>query len=160
MEEPLQPKKPLGFWKTVLASFVGFIAANILCSIFAFFLFIVIVVGALASGSTPTEIQDGSVLKIDLSSISEIVTTDELSSFIPGMGSDEKPISLSQALSSIRKAKADSRIRGIYLNVEGYSGGMASTADLREALKDFRSSGKFIISYADSYDQKAITSRR
>ena len=155
MEEPLQPKKPLGFWKTVLASFVGFIAANILCSIFAFFLFIVIVVGALASGSTPTEIQDGSVLKIDLSSISEIVTTDELSSFIPGMGSDEKPISLSQALSSIRKAKADSRIRGIYLNVEGYSGGMASTADLREALKDFRSSGKFIISYADSYDQKA-----
>lgn len=155
MEEPLQPKKPLGFWKTVLASFVGFIAANILCSIFAFFLFIVIVVGALASGSTPTEIQDGSVLKIDLSSISEIVTTDELSSFIPGMGSDEKPISLSQALASIRKAKADSRIRGIYLNVEGYSGGMASTADLREALKDFRSSGKFIISYADSYDQKA-----
>ena len=155
MEEPLQPKKPLGFWKTVLASFVGFIAANILCSIFAFFLFIVIVVGALDSGSTPTEIQDGSVRKIYLSSISEIVTTDELSSFIPGMGSDEKPISLSQALSSIRKAKADSRIRGIYLNVEGYSGGMASTADLREALKDFRSSGKFIISYADSYDQKA-----
>lgn len=155
MEEPLQPKKPLGFWKTVLASFVGFIAANILCSIFAFFLFIVIVVGALASGSTPTEIQDGSVLKIDLSSISEIVTRDELSSFIPGMGSDEKLISLSQALASIRKAKADSRIRGIYLNVEGYSGGMASTADLREALKDFRSSGKFIISYADSYDQKA-----
>jgi len=149
MEEPLQPKKPLGFWKTVLASFVGFIAANILCSIFAFFLFIVIVVGALASGSTPTEIRDGSVLKIDLSSISEIVTTDELSSFIPGMGSDEKPISLSQALASIRKAKADSRIRGIYLNVEGYSGGMASTADLREALKDFRSSGKFIISYAE-----------
>ncbi len=91
MEEPLQPKKPLGFWKTVLASFVGFIAANVLCSIFAFFLFIVIVVGALASGSTPTEIRDGSVLKIDLSSISEIVTTDELSSFIPGMGSDEKP---------------------------------------------------------------------
>lgn len=155
MEEPLQPKKPLGFWKTVLASFVGFIAANILCSIFAFFFFIVIVVGALASGSTPTEIRDGSVLKIDLSSISEIVTTDELSSFIPGMGSDEKPISLSQALASIRKANADSRIRGIYLNVEGYSGGMASTADLREALKDFRSSGKFIISYADSYDQKA-----
>lgn len=155
MEEPLQPKKPLGFWKTVLASFVGFIAANILCSIFAFFFFIVIIVGALASGSTPTEIQDGSVLKIDLSSISEIVTTDELSSFIPGMGPDEMPISLSQALASIRKAKADSRIRGIYLNVEGYSGGMASTADLREALKDFRSSGKFIISYADSYDQKA-----
>ena len=75
MEEPLQTKKPLGFWKTVLASFVGFIAANVLCSIFAFFLFIVIVVGALASGSTPTEIRDGSVLKIDLSSISEIVTT-------------------------------------------------------------------------------------
>ncbi len=119
------------------------------------FLFIVIVVGALASGSTPTEIQDGSVLKIDLSSISEIVTTDELSSFIPG-GSDEKPISLSQALASIRKAKADSRIRGIYLNVEGYSGGMASTADLREALKDFRSSGKFIISYADSYDPEGL----
>ena len=71
------------------------------------------------------------------------------------MGSGEDPVSLSQALASIRKAKADPRIRGIYLNLEGYNAGMASTVDLREALKDFRSSGKFIISYADTYEQKA-----
>ena len=155
MEEPLQPRKPLGFWKTVLASFVGFIAANIVCSIFAFLFFIVLLVGSLLSSTTPTVIRDGSVLKIDLSTISELVTKDELSSFVPGMGSGEDPVSLSQALASIRKAKADPRIRGIYLNLEGYNAGMASTVDLREALKDFRSSGKFIISYADTYEQKA-----
>lgn len=120
MEEPLQPRKPLGFWKTVLASFMGFIAANIVCSIFAFLFFIVLLVGSLLSSTTPTVIRDGSVLKIDLSTISELVTKDELSSFVPGMGSGEDPVSLSQALASIRKAKADPRIRGIYLNLEGY----------------------------------------
>ena len=111
MEEPLQPRKPLGFWKTVLASFLGFIAANIVCSIFAFLFFIVLLVGSLLSSTTPTVIRDGSVLKIDLSTISELVTKDELSSFVPGMGSGEDPVSLSQALASIRKAKAAPRIR-------------------------------------------------
>ena len=95
MEEPLQPRKPLGFWKTVLASFVGFIAANIVCSIFAFLFFIVLLVGSLLSSTTPTAIRDGSVLKIDLSTISELVTKDELSSFVPGMGSGEDPVSTS-----------------------------------------------------------------
>lgn len=155
MAEPLQQPKPLGFWKTVLASFVGFIAANIVSSIFFLFFLIVLLVGSVISDSSTKVIREGSVLKIDISSISELVTTDELSSFFPSMKSEGQPVSLSQALASIRKAKADPRVRGIYLNLEGYDAGMASTADLREALKDFRSSGKFIISYADTYEQKA-----
>ena len=155
MAEPLQQPKPLGFWKTVLASFIGFIAANIVSSIFFLFFLIVLLVGSVISDSSTKVIREGSVLKIDISSISELVTTDELSSFFPSMKSEGQPVSLSQALASIRKAKADPRVRGIYLNLEGYDAGMASTADLREALKDFRSSGKFIISYADTYEQKA-----
>ena len=81
--------------------------------------------------------------------------TDDLSSIIPFGRSSEKPVSLTQALQGIRKAKHNPNIKGIYLNVENLSAGLASTDDLREALVDFKKSGKFIIAYADGYSQKA-----
>ena len=64
-------------------------------------------------------------------------------------------MSLTQALQGIRKAKANPNIKGIYLNVENLSAGLASTDELREALLDFKKSGKFVIAYADNYSQKA-----
>lgn len=156
MDEPLLPsRKPLGFWKTVLATFVGGLAASIVTSVIAFFFFLMILIGGILSQSAPKKIEANSVLKINLSSISELVTTDDWMSFLPGGDKEDQAVSLTQALSAIRKAKANDHIRGIYLNLDMYSGGMASTADLRAALQDFRSSGKFIIAYADSYDQKA-----
>ena len=156
MDEPLQPsRKPLGFWKTVLATFVGGLTASIVFSVLAFFFLLSLLIGSFLSQSAPKTIEENSVLKINLSSISELVTEDPWSTFLPSRGEGEQSISLTQALAAIRKAKANDRIRGIYLNLDSYSGGMASTADLRAALLDFRSSGKFVVAYADSYDQKA-----
>ena len=161
MEKPYSTKQPLGFWKTVLAAFVAFLGANIIGTLITLVLFFSILAGiatTFSSGSGVMELKKNSVLKISLSTISEKVVTDDWCSLPWGFGipsKEETPVSLTDALASIRKAKEDDRIRGIYLNLDNYGGGMASTIDLRAALEDFKKSGKFIYAYADGYGQKA-----
>ena len=87
MDEPLQPsRKPLGFWKTVLATFVGGLTASIVFSVLAFFFLVSLLIGSLLSQSAPKTIEENSVLKINLSSISELVTADPWSTFLPSRG--------------------------------------------------------------------------
>lgn len=161
MEKPYSTKQPLGFWKTVLAAFIAFLGANIIGTLITLVLFFSILAGiatTFSSGSGVMELKTNSVLKISLSTISEKVVTDDWRSLPWGFGipsKEETPVSLTDALASIRKAKEDDRIRGIYLNLDNYAGGMASTIDLRAALEDFKKSGKFIYAYADGYGQKA-----
>ena len=160
MEKPYSTKQPLGFWKTVLAAFVAFLGAHIIGTLITLVLFFSILAGiatTFSSGSGVIELKNNSVLKISLSAISEKVVTDDWRSLPWGFGipsKEETPVSLTDALASIRKAKEDDRIRGIYLNLDNYAGGMASTIDLRAALEDFKESGKFIYAYADGYGQK------
>ncbi|MFN0176800.1 MAG: signal peptide peptidase SppA [Saprospiraceae bacterium] len=69
---------------------------------------------------------------------------------------DQKDIlGLSDMVSAIQRAKEDPDIKGIYLNAPVVMIGKASSATLRNALADFRSSGKFIVSYANFYTQGA-----
>jgi protease-4 len=64
-------------------------------------------------------------------------------------------IGLNQILQGIRAAAEDENIKGIYLDVSELQAGIAIIEELRGALLAFRESGKFIISYADSYGQGA-----
>ena len=71
------------------------------------------------------------------------------------MGSSlEKSIGLDDILSNIHKAKNDDNIVGIYLNGGSLSGGIASIREIRNALLDFKKSGKFVVAYADNYSQR------
>lgn len=161
MDKPYTKNEPLGFWKTVLAAFLAFLGANLIGT-FITIVFVISLVAGLATTFGPSTssklIQPNSVLKINLSTISEQVVTEDWRSIplgLPWSEDSQTPISLTDAVASIRKAKNDDRIRGIYLNLDNYEGGMASTIDLRTALLDFKKSGKFIYAYADSYGQKA-----
>lgn len=73
---------------------------------------------------------------------------------LPGYG-EMKSIGLNDILSRIAAAKDDDRIKGIYLNPSYVNTGMASLQEIREALVDFKSSGKFIVAHSDNYTQKA-----
>ncbi len=55
----------------------------------------------------------------------------------------------------IRAAKSDGDIKGIYLHPQMVMSGKVSAADIRAALEDFKTSGKFIVAYADFYTQSA-----
>lgn len=62
---------------------------------------------------------------------------------------------LDNILTGIRYAKTDDRVEGIYLDLDIVSAGMATLEEIREALVDFKSTGKFIIAYSNAYSQKA-----
>ena len=138
------------FFKMTLATVCG-IAIFLLIA--GFFL-VISLAGMLASDSAPTKVKENSVFVIKLDgTISE--RTDDGTPFdaILGMG-NMSSMGLDDLIASIRKAKDNDDIKGIYLE-----GGItefdapATAQQLRDALKDFKESGKWIVAYADQYTQ-------
>src|SRR5207237_533593 len=62
---------------------------------------------------------------------------------------------LDEIKASIRKAKNDDKVRGIFLNVEMVDAGMATLEEIRKELVDFKQSKKFIVAYNDICSEKA-----
>lgn len=141
------------FVKVFLAALLAFVAGTFLC----FFLWILVLVGMAGSMGGSTEpVTDNTILKIDFS---EMIT--DSPSMNPFAAIDFKTmqstpqLSFFSALRAIDAAATDDRIKGIYLRMNGL-GGVSDTAqaeELREALKHFKESGKFIISYNETYGQ-------
>lgn len=67
----------------------------------------------------------------------------------------ENVLGLTDMVKTIRHAKEDPDIKGIYINAMNLSAGRATSNSLREALLDFKSSGKFVVAYANLYTQNA-----
>lgn len=142
------------FLKIMLASALGFIIANVIFSLIAMIFFF----GAMGSvidsiSSGKFSLQDNSVLNLRLSGpINE--RTPEQDPFTSMISRDEtQPIGLNDIVSAIRKAKSSDKIKGIYLDSRMMSASMATLAEIRQELLDFKESGKFIVSYADIYTQ-------
>ncbi len=66
-----------------------------------------------------------------------------------------KPVGLNDILKNLDKAATDPDVAGIFLDMESIPAGIATTEEIRNKLLDFKKSGKFIVSYANNYDQKA-----
>ena len=141
------------FFKVVLASALGFLAANIILFILSMVFFFGII-GSMAGDST-FKLKDNSVLHLKLSGqINERVSeadplTELLSSSVP------TPMGLNDITNSIRKAKDNDKIRGIYIDARMLAASTASLAEIRGELAKFKESGKFIVSYSDTYTQGA-----
>jgi len=65
----------------------------------------------------------------------------------------DKKLGLHDMIAAIENAKDDDNIKGIFINGMGSSGGQATKALIREALVDFKDSGKFIIAHSKYYTQ-------
>ncbi len=140
------------FLKYTLATIVGVIIVTIL-SVFL----MVGIIGAISlSDSKPTKLKANSIYQLDLSGqLVDRSSDDPFSAAFAGMMGqvDVTSIGLDDVLSNIEKAKNDSNIVGIYLKGGTLSGGFASMKEIRDALLDFKSEGKFILAYADTYAQ-------
>ena len=133
---------------------LGFILANVIL----LFLVIAIIGGIAASaGSKKTaEIDDNSILKIEFSGpISDRSDNNPFKNFNPLSGQNKQGMGLVDILNGLEKAKTDDKIKGIYMHIDGVPAGMATTEEIRNALLDFKKSGKFILAYSNTYDQKA-----
>lgn len=141
------------FLKFTLATIVGIFVASLIGLILFFG-----IIGAIAgSAEKKVKLEPNSVYELELKGqLVERSQDDPFSgAFADALGRDEvKNIGLDDVLSNIRKAKSDDNIKGIYLKGGMLSGGYASVKEIRDALADFKKSGKFIVAYADSYTQK------
>ena len=140
------------FWKAFFASLLAIVISS--------FLLIIILVGVI---SAVTSFKDQTVtikgqslllLKLD-SKIVERKSNNPFEDFeLPGIKTSTTT-GLNQILSCIEKAKTDDRIKGVFLELSDISAGYATVEEIRNALIDFKTSGKFIYTYSDMISQKA-----
>ena len=139
------------FLKQVLAVIVG------ICSVgaFATLMFFVMLCVMLATGDEKQSVSDNSILRIELTgTVVDRSTPDSPLNQLLGR-SNASSQGLDVLIDAIKTAKGDKRIKGIYIEGGTMSSDFATLQELRGALVDFKSSGKFIVSYADSYTQGA-----
>jgi len=138
------------FLKNVLSTVVG-----LFLFFFLFFILMLLVVGVAASGSSNdevVEVKDNSVIELNL----EEVTNDYGGTFYNDTYSflnSEPKDGLVDVLNAIDAAKTDSKIKGITITNSATMLGMAQNKSLRDKLNEFKKSGKFVVSYSDTYSQ-------
>jgi protease-4 len=141
----------LQFLKFVFATIIGMFLFFVIC------LFLLIGFAASAGKETIATVKSNSVLKLDLNYHIPEKTVDNpfagLSIGNPRLS--KKAIGLTEIRQCITKAKTDDNIKGIYLDLGLNDNGYATLEVLREALIDFRKSGKFVYGYGEIFSQKA-----
>lgn len=146
----------MNFWKAVLANITGYILGSILVGILSLII-VVGLVSALKGGEEETEVSENSVLKINLDgSLRERSSKNPLEELdLPAPFMSEKSIGLNDVLHNIKKAGSDEKIKGIYLTLSPALSGWANLESIREALLEFKKSGKFIYSYGEIYTEQS-----
>ena len=138
--------------KTFLAGLLAVIVGTFL----VFFLWIFILLGIAGSMEKSVAVHPESILKIDFSEVlTDAPSSDPLAGIDLMTLQTTRQLSLFKALRAIEAAGADDRIKGIYLRMNGGGGvtGSALLEELREALLEFKQSGKFIVAYNETYSQ-------
>lgn len=138
------------FLKYTLATVCGLILTGVTFSILG----IISLAGIIASASSSeTIVKDRSIYVLDLKgSIMERYQESPLDQFL---GDDLSTYGLEDILASIRKAKDNDNIKGIYLDAGIVTCSTASLQAIRNALLDFKESGKFVVAYSGAYTQGA-----
>jgi protease-4 len=147
------------FFKFMFASLLG-----TLISLFVLLFVGILIIGGIFSAAFSdldksnqvTKVKDNSILHIKFDQPIVDRGPDEHFNINFGGFQSSSPIGLDEILENIEKAKNDEKIKGIYFNVAVVPAGMATTQEIRNALLDFKESGKWIVSYNEIYTQKAL----
>lgn len=142
--------------KNFLVSFLGSLAALWVTAALLFVAGIVFVVAAVAgasSGKTPAEVRDKSVLVLDLDGeVTDRPAPADVMAELTGRGG-VRNLPLNQIVAAIREAAGDDHIRCLLIKAGGASMGLAQAQAIVDAVADFKTSGKPVIAYGDTYTQ-------
>ncbi len=137
------------FLRNLLASIFGtLIALGIIFMLF-------ILVASLVSESEQIVVKKNSVLELRLNGIIKDYAPKSDNPLDEVFGFNDGKMGLNEILNAIENAASDSNIKGVSIRVSGINGGIAQTQTIRNALLDFKESGKFINAYADMFDQQS-----
>ena len=140
------------FLGNVLAVIVGLFAFSIVAMLIFFG-----IIGLVASSSEKeVTLESNSILHLDLNGRTLVERTSEedlvFGSFLDPFGG-ENTAGLVNLKKAIEEAKTNENVKGIYLNAGLIGAGQAGLLELREALLDFKESGKFIVAYDEAYSE-------
>ena len=141
------------FFKFMFASFLG----TLLTFLIIFFIFIGIIAGMVAlTENEEVEVKANSILHIKWTTpIKDRANDNPFEGFDFGKMEPNKPNGLNVILKTLDKAAEDPNIVGVVLNMETIPARTSTTEEIRNKLLEFKESGKFVISYAENYDQSA-----
>ncbi|MCE1200860.1 MAG: signal peptide peptidase SppA [Bacteroidia bacterium] len=141
------------FFKFLLASFTG----TILSFLFLLFLFAGIVSALVSSAEKQAvKVKENSVLYISFDApITDRTSKDPFENFDFMSFKSSQSIGMNDILKNLDKAATDPNIAGIYMELSNVDAGMANLEEIREKLLKFKESGKFIVSYGETYSQSA-----
>ena len=125
----------------------------IIAAVFFMFLITLVAVSAFSDSSKAT-VKENSVLTLDFNTNVIDSPTEDSSDFF-AFNEKEKNILIYDMLEAIKKAKTDENIKGISIETDGIMAGMTQLDDIRNALEDFKKSGKFVYAYGNSVSQSA-----
>ena len=136
------------FLKYVFATITGIILLTVVMGILG----AISLVGLAASSASTTKVEENSVFTLMLSGqLDERVPSNPLASLT---GQVSENLGLDDIINAIQKAKDNDDIKGIYIEAGAFSSDTPASAHaIREALLDFKKSGKWIVAYGDSYTQ-------
>lgn len=135
------------FVKMTLATIAGLFIFGIA----AFFLMTAMIIGIAASGEKQPVMPREAVLQLNFAEMSLSEQTQEADpvSMLTG-GSATTPLGIYSAITAINAAAEDPAVKFIYMKPDNVSGGISQIEELRTALKNFRNSGKAVISYIEN----------
>jgi len=136
------------FLGNVLATIVGIFIFSML------FFFGIVFLGVIFGGDEQSvEIKENSVIELNLNDVQFDYAGKFSDPWVTAF-SNKKQIGLTDVIAAITAAKNDENIKGISILNNYSSLGMAQNKAVRDALEDFKKSGKFVVAYANSYSQK------
>lgn len=140
--------------KNFLSSLLATITGLVIMTVLVFLIFMGII--ASSTSKDPVEVKENSLLVAKFNAqIMDRANEDPFALLFSGNFMYDEIMGLNQILKDLEKAKTDDNIEGIFMRLGAVSAGIATLGEIREAMLDFKESGKFIYAYSDAYTQKS-----
>ncbi len=134
------------FFLSLLASVIGFFVA-----LFLLFILMAMVVGAVVGAASSKDEVSGDAI---------VLTLDLRKSMLDHSGGaslfGDTPLSVVSTVRALNRAKDDKKIKGLFIRANGWGMSPAKAEELRTAIKDFKSSGKFVIAHAQGFEGTSL----
>lgn len=139
--------------KRFFISMLGSLAAIWISAMLLILLGMTFAIGSIISfaGKETAEVKENSILRLDLSGV--ITEQQQKPDLATLLRQESMPQTLGNIVDAIAAAKDDKNIEGLYIRCNGAATGLASFEAIRNAVADFRTSGKWTVAYADGYTQ-------
>lgn len=122
----------------------------------AFMILIGVIVSMISSSKKEVKVSDNTILHIKLEGVvNDRTSNNPFKDFDLSNMDNKTELGLNDILKTLKKSKEDKKIKGIFLDLSNIQFGMATLEEIRNELKEFKKSGKFIYSYSEMYSQKA-----